>query len=64
MHEKYTSTSELHNDVVMKNLAGYKKYIRNNLKWIFNSFQSFNIKFKDKAVVTGLEGGAVGTFVW
>jgi glucosylceramidase len=29
-----------------------------------NSFQSFNIKFKDKVVVTGLEGGAVGTFVW
>lgn len=28
------------------------------------SFQSFNIKFKDKAVITGLEGGAVGTFVW
>lgn len=30
----------------------------------FNSFQSFNIKFRNKAVVTGLEGGAVGTFVW
>ncbi|TDH26957.1 glucosylceramidase [Segetibacter sp. 3557_3] len=30
----------------------------------FNTFQSFNIKFKEKAVVTGLEGGAVGTFVW
>lgn len=29
-----------------------------------NSFQSFNIQFKDKAVVTGLDGGAVGTFVW
>ncbi len=30
----------------------------------FNTFQSFNIKFKDKAVVTGLEGGAVGSYVW
>lgn len=30
----------------------------------FSSFQSFNINFKGKAVVSGLEAGAVGTFVW
>jgi glucosylceramidase len=29
-----------------------------------NSFQNFNIKVGDNSVVTGLDGGAVGTFVW
>ena len=29
-----------------------------------NAFQNFNIKVGDRAVVTGLDGGAVGTFVW
>ena len=29
-----------------------------------NSFQSFNIQFKNKWVTTGLEAGAVGTYVW
>lgn len=29
-----------------------------------NSFQAFNIRFKEKWVTTGLDAGAVGTFVW
>ncbi len=29
-----------------------------------NSFQSFNIQFKDKWVTTSLEAGAVATYVW
>lgn len=29
-----------------------------------NSFQSFNITFKDKWTTTGLDAGAVGTYVW
>lgn len=29
-----------------------------------NSFQTFNLQFKDKWVTTGLDAGAVGTYVW
>jgi glucosylceramidase len=29
-----------------------------------NNFQKFNIRFNDKWVTTGLDAGAVGTYVW
>ena len=29
-----------------------------------NSYQNFNIVFKDKGVLAGLDAGAVGTFIW
>jgi glucosylceramidase len=53
-------TSNLQN-VAFETPAGKKVLIVLNDS---NSFQSFNIKFKDRIAVTGLEGGAVGTFVW